>query len=130
MAGKAHWAVGYKNKMILDRRYFGFFIIVITTFLIMVGCLSLSFTQAQDPKEKAFEVAHEACSFFRRMGIKQINNSEAVLETQGESVISKIWVVRLTGTWKSEWLITCEVSVIPDDWKVISTQTTRTRITP
>ncbi len=137
--------------MLLNRRYSGFFIVVIVTFLCLVGCLSFSVAQPQDPKEKAFEVAHEACSLFHRMGIEQVNNSEAVLETQGETTTFKVWVVRLTGTWQSvstpdptietpntlnpsvppsEWLIVCEVSISPADWQVISTHTTRTRISP
>jgi len=135
----------------LKRRYSTFFIVVVVTFLFLVGCLSFSVAQPQDPEEKAFEVAHDACGVFRRMGIEQVNNSEAVLETWGESTSSKVWVVRLTGTWQSvdaavptietsntsnssvppsQWLIVCEVSIDAHDWHVIGTRQTRTKISP
>lgn len=135
----------------LNRRYFSFFLVVIATFLFLVGYLSFSVDQPQDPEKKAFEVAHDACGMFRRMGVEQVNNSEAVLETWGESTSSKVWVVRLTGTWQSEntpvppiemsntentsaspleWLMVCEVSIDADDWHVIGTRQTPTKISP
>jgi hypothetical protein len=127
--------------MMLNRRYSSFFVVVIVTFLFLVGCLALSTSQPQDSEKKAFEVAHDACGVFRRMGIEQVDNSEAVLETWGESAVSKVWVVRLTGTWQSadtpdssvpasEWLIVCEVSISSNDWHVINTRQTRTKTNP
>ena len=127
-------------------RYSRFLAVVLVSFLLLLVRLALAVTQPQDGKEKAFEVAHDACGIFRRMGIEQVNNSEAVLETGGESTISKIWVVRLTGVWQpsrtpiptspgepfpsSDWLVVCEVSIFPDNWTVISTHITRTKASP
>jgi hypothetical protein len=137
--------------MMLNHRYSVFFIVAIATVLLLVGYFFVSATQAQDPKEKAFEVARDACGIFRKMGITQVNNSKAVLETWGESTVYKVWVVQLTGTWQSivtpvptietsntpdasvppsEWLIVCEVSISSNDWHVIGTKQTRTKISP
>ena len=135
----------------LNHRYFVFFIVAIGAVLLWVGYFSVSATQTQDPKEKAFEVAADACGIYRKMGIEQVNNREAVLETWGESTVYKVWVVQLTGTWQSlvtpvptietpntpdlsvppsEWLIVCEVSISSKDWHVIGTKQTRTKISP
>jgi hypothetical protein len=135
----------------LNRNYFVFFMVVTATFFFLAGCSSFSGSQSQDPEKKAFEVAHDACGLFRRMGIEQVNNSNAVLETWGESTSSKVWVVQLTGTLQSvdtpvptiktsdipnssaspaAWLIVCEVSIDADDWHVIGTRQTRTKINP
>jgi hypothetical protein len=137
--------------MMLNKSYSVFFIVALATVLLLVGYFSFSATQTQDPKKKAFEVAHDACGIFRKMGIEQVNNSEAVLETWGESTVSKVWVVQLTGTQQSvvtpastiemsntpdssvppsEWLIVCEVFISSNDWHVISTKQTRTKISP
>jgi|SRR5215213_7620298 len=137
--------------MMLNNRYSFFFIVAIATVLLLVCYFSFSANQTQDFEKKAFEVAHDACGIFRNMGIEQVNNSEAVLETWGESTVSKVWVVQLTGTWQSvvtpaptietsntpgssvppsEWLIVCEVSISSNDWQVIGTKQTRTKISP
>jgi hypothetical protein len=137
--------------MMLNHKHSVFFIVAIIAVLLLVGYISFSATQTQDPKEKAFEVARDACGIFRKMGIEQVDNSEAVLETWGESTVYKVWVVQLTGTWQlvvtpvptietsntpdssvlpSEWLIVCEVSISSKDWHVIGTKQTRTKISP
>src|ERR1044071_3197669 len=116
--------------MMFNQKYSVDFTIALATVLFLAGCSS--FFATQDPEKKAFEVAHDACGIFRRMGIEQVNNDEAVLETWGESTVSKVWVVRLSGTWKSVgdsvptietsstpnsslsssgWLVVCEVSI-------------------
>ena len=136
--------------MLLNHRHSGFFKVAIAIVLFFVGYFSFVATQTRYSEEKAFEVAHTACGIFRKMGIEQVNNNKAVLETWGESTRSKVWIVQLTGKWQpvgtsvstvetsstlnppvpTEWWIVCEVSIDADNWHVIGTRQTRTKISP